>query len=214
MKKTAILFVLAAMIGCNNAGNKETANAPKADSPAVAAKPETPPPPPMDSATMMKKYQEYMTPGEMHKMLASWDGKWTTESTFWMDEKAPPSKSTGSCENKMILGGRYQQSIHTSSMMGQPFEGVGMTGYDNGKKVFVSTWQDNMGTGIMYLEGPYDTATKTMTLKGSYVDPVKGKTDVRQTFKIVDDKNQYMEMYGTTAGGKEMKWMEMKLVKK
>ena len=37
MKKTAILFVLAAMIGCNNADNKEAANTPKADSAAATA---------------------------------------------------------------------------------------------------------------------------------------------------------------------------------
>jgi hypothetical protein len=216
MKKTAILFVAAAMIGCNNAGN-EAAKTTKADSPAVAAAPaktETPAPPPMDSATQMKKWKEYMAPGDMHKMLASSEGKWTTEVTMYdEDAKKPPQKSTGTCENKAILGGRFLQSWHKGSAMGMPFEGMGTMGYDNYKKVFVSSWQDNMGTGIMNLEGPYDAATKTITLKGQWDDPIKGKMEMKETWKIIDDKNQLMEMYGIVAG-KETKWMEMKFAKK
>src|SRR3954462_15710324 len=126
MKKTAILLIVAALTGCNNAGN-EAAKSPKADSPAVAAasaKTETPAPAPMDSAAAMKKWQESMTPGDVHKMLASADGKWTTEVTMWEDEKKPPMKSTGSCENRMILGGRFQESTHKGTMMGKPFEGM------------------------------------------------------------------------------------------
>jgi hypothetical protein len=216
MKKIPILFVAAAIIGCNNTGN-ETAKTPKADSPAVAsapAKTETPAPPPMDSATAMKKWKEYMTPGDMHKMLAASDGKWTTEITSWEDENKPPQKSTGTCENKMILGGRYQESIHKSDMMGMPFESRSMTGYDNSRKVFVNTWQDNMGTGIIYMEGAYDAATKTLTLKGQCDDPVKGKIQMRQTLKMIDDKNKFMELYAASAGGKETKLIEMKFVKK
>jgi hypothetical protein len=31
----------------------------------------------------MKKWMDYMTPGEMHKMLASHTGKWSAKTTFW-----------------------------------------------------------------------------------------------------------------------------------
>lgn len=216
MKHTLILFAFAAMIGCNNASENKT-DAPKKDTaaaPATTAKAETPPPP-MDSATMMKKMMEYATPGEMHKMLASSDGKWTTETTMWMDPKAPPQKATGTSENKMILGGRYQQSTHKSNMGGMPFEGISTVAYDNTKKVFISTWIDNMGTGIMTMEGPYDAATKTISFKGKALDCTTGKDcEVRENFKIIDDKNQFMEMYMTPAGGKEYKCMELKLTKK
>jgi hypothetical protein len=98
--------------------------------------------------------------------------------------------------------------------MGQPFEGVGTVGYDNAKKVFVSTWTDNMGTGIMYMEGPWDEATKTITMKGKQTDPTTGKDmDVRQTVKIIDDKTQQVEMF-STQNGTEFKTMEIALKKK
>ena len=37
---------------------------------------------------------------------------------------------------------------------------------------------------------------------------------LRQTFKIVDDNNQVMEMYGAGPDGKEMKMMEIKYTRK
>jgi hypothetical protein len=167
----------------------------------------------MDSAAKMKAWMAYMTPGEPHKMLAASDGKWKTETTMWMEPGAQPQTSTGQATNKMIMGGRYQRTEHKSTMMGQSFEGEGITGYDNAKKVFVSTWIDNMGTGVMQMEGPWDDATKTMTLKGSCKDPITGKeTTMREVYKIIDDKHHEMQMY-STVDGKEYKNMEMKMTK-
>lgn len=220
MKKSAILFPLlvATMISCNNTTNNETANTKKVDSSAAApapAKETTLATPQMDSATMMKNWQEYMTPGDMQKMLASYNGTWSGEITMWMDPSKPPTKNIGTCENKMIMDGRYQLSTNKGNFNGMPFEGISTTGYDNAKKVFVNTWVDNMGTGIMYLEGPWDAATKTITLKGKSVDPMTGKSiEVRQTIKMIDDKNQLMEMYMIPASGKEYKSMEIKFTKK
>ena len=169
---------------------------------------------PMDSASMMKALQDYMTPGEVHKMLAKSNGTWNEDVTTWMDPSKPPIKSKATAVNKMILGGRYQQSTHTGSMMGMPFEGVGTVGFDNAKKMLVSTWVDNMGTGVMYMEGAYDSTTHTINFKGKMIDPMTGKdTDFRETFTMMDDNNQKIEMFATQ-GGKEMKSMEIVLKRK
>ncbi len=42
------------------------------------------------------------------------------------------------------------------------FEGMSLMGYDNAKKVFMSSWVDNMGSGIMQMEGTWDPNTKTI----------------------------------------------------
>ncbi|ALL08280.1 hypothetical protein AQ505_24060 [Pedobacter sp. PACM 27299] len=158
---------------------------------------------------MMKAWQAYMTPGDVHKMIANDDGKWDGEVTMWMAPGAPPTKSKTSSTNSMIMGGRYQKSIHEGNMMGMPFEGMSLLGYDNSKKTFVSTWIDNMGTGMMNMEGTWDDATKTINFKGKCVDPMTGKDmDVREVFKFVDKDHQVMEMYCNT-DGKEMKTMEI-----
>ncbi len=163
----------------------------------------------MDQAAAMRSWKEYMTPGTVHKMLAKSDGKWNVATSTWMDPSAPPMKSTGSVTNKMILGGRYQESMYTGQMMGQAFEGRSLMGYDNKKGMFKSVWMDNMGTGIMTLEGKWDDATHTITFTGMEVDPMSGvENPVRELFTYKDDNHQHMEMY-QTMNGQELKMMEI-----
>jgi hypothetical protein len=52
--------------------------------------------------------------------------------SLWIAEGAPPYVTKGTFKNKMVPGGRYQQSIYKADMIGMPFEGRGYTGYDNG----------------------------------------------------------------------------------
>ena len=164
----------------------------------------------MDQAAMMKAWQAFMTPGDIHKMLAKSDGKWTTETTLWEDPSKPPTKSAGTCMNMMVLGGRYQESVFKGTMMNQPFEGRGLLAYDNGKKVFVNTWVDNMGTGITKLEGKWDDATKSITFTGKTTDPLTGQdSPMKEVFTIKDDNHHMLEMYMTFPDGKEFKTMEI-----
>ena len=161
----------------------------------------------------MKAWQAYMTPGEPHKMLAKSNGTWNGDVTMWTPG-APAQKSKSVAVNKMIMNGLYQQSTHKGTMWGKPFEGISTVGYDNGRKVYVSTWIDNMGSGIMLMEGTWDDATKSIAFKGTCTDPSSGNVmNVRETFKIIDDKTQMMEMYMPGPDGKEFKTMEIKFTK-
>ena len=164
-----------------------------------------------DESAMMDVWMKYMTPGDFHKMLAKSEGKWNEEATFWMAPGAPPTTSNMSCENKMILGGRYQQSNHSGTVNEMPFEGMGTVGYDNAKKVFISTWIDNMGTGVMYMEGKYSAVKRNIVFRGKAVDPMTGMSNpVREVFTIVDDNTQTITMFNTVKG-KEFKSMEIQL---
>lgn len=167
-----------------------------------------------DQEAMQKAWMEYMTPGKMHQMLAEDDGEWVSESTFWMAPDAPPTTVTGLMVNKMILGGRYQESRYSAEMEGMSFEGIGFTGYDNARKVFITTWMDNMGTGIMTLEGKWNEADKSITFHGTMNDPASGgETEVRQVIKRIDENTQVMEMYDNR-NGTEFKSMEIKMTRK
>jgi hypothetical protein len=207
MKK--IVIVAACLIGFSSCSNQEATHEATDTN---AAHDQTAPV--MDSASMMKAWEMYMTPGDMHQMMNSFSGKWEGENSMWMAPDAPPSQSTSATEYKMVMGGRYLESIHTGNFEGMPFEGKSTLAYDNAKKVFMSTWIDNMGTGIMYMEGPWDEATKTMHLKGRMIDPMSGQeVDVREEYKVVDDKTHVLEMF-VTQGGQEFKNMEIKFTRK
>jgi len=170
----------------------------------------------VDDSTATKNYIAYATPGEPHKMIAKSNGTWNGEITMWPTADAPPSTSTATMVNKMIMDGRYQVSETKGNIMGMPFNGMGTTGYDNHKKVIMSTWIDNMGTGIMKLEGPWDEATKSTTLTGKIIDPASGREcEFKEVYTIIDDKNQKMEMFGPDPKtGKQIKSMEIKLTRK
>jgi len=172
---------------------------------------------PVDSATANKAWMDFATPGEMHKMLAKSDGVWTGANTTWMENGGKPITSTSEAANKMIFDGRYQVSEHKGNFMGMPFEGMSIVGYDNAKKKFVSTWIDNMGTGIMSSEGEWNSSTKSIEFKGKMSDPARpGKDcDIREVFTFIDDNTQKLEMYGPDGKtGKEYKTMEIMFTRK
>ena len=163
----------------------------------------------MDPA-MMAKMEAYAKPGEEHKMLASKTGKWTGKHKYWMEPGGPAMESVVHSEYAMLMD-RFLVDTTKGDMMGMPFEGHGMTGYDNLTKKWVATWVDNMGTGIMTMEGTYDAASKTTTMTGNMADPMAGKpTPMKMILKDVDADNYVMEMHCTNPkDGKLFKCMEI-----
>jgi hypothetical protein len=168
----------------------------------------------MDPQVMMETFKKLSTPGEPHKQLASLAGSWTTKTKEWMEPNKPPMESTGSVEMKTLLDGRFLQQEFTGDMMGQPYSGIGTSGYDNLRKRYVSTWIDSMGTGIFSMEGTASDDGKTITLKGQHDVPGGGHMTHRAIWKLVDANTQIFEMYGTHGHGKEMKMMEITYTRK
>ena len=165
-----------------------------------------------DDAT--KAYMNYMTPGAMHKWMAKLNGNWDVEITTYMNPAAP-EKSPGTSAVSSIMNGLYQVSDFKATMMGMPFQGHSIMGYDNAKKLFVSTWVDNFGSGIIYMTGTYDEATKTLHLKGNQTDPLTGKDSfIREEMKIINDDTYDLLMYGPAPDGKEMLFMSGRFKRK
>lgn len=162
-----------------------------------------------DSAAMMQAWQNFMTPGDKHKWMEETNGTWEAEVSQWMDPSAPPTKVKATLVQSSTLGGRYVVGKYSSTMMGMPMEGISTMGYDNARKLYVSTWIDNLGTGIVHMTGTFDDATKTLNLKGFQTDPMTGKdSEIREELTIIDKDSYTMSMFGTGFDGKEMKFME------
>ena len=178
----------------------------------VSAKDKKPAQP--DMQAMMETYKKLSTPGEPHKQLASLAGSWATKTKEWMDPSKPPMESTGTCEEKVLLDGRFLQQECTGEMMGQTFAGIGVLGYDNFTKKYVTTWISSMGTGIFFMNGTPSADGKTITLHGSHPDPFEGVMKHRATWKFVDANTQTFEMYGGHGHDKEKKMMEITYTRK
>lgn len=158
----------------------------------------------------MKAWQAFMTPGDMHKQLALGVGSWKMEIIMWMAPGTNPIKSTGTAQGEMILGDRYFKQTFKGDFMGMPMEGYSMTAYDNGKKQFIATWIDNMGTGMMITEGKWNPVKKAIEMRGKQTDPMTGKDcKIRETLTFQPDGSQFLEMW-MEQNGKEFKTMEIR----
>lgn len=163
-----------------------------------------------DQQDPMKAWMDYATPGPMHKMFEKMSGNWKTVMTMTDQASGQEMKSEGSAVFEMILGGRYMKSVHKSTMMGMPFEGMGLDAYDNKTGEFISMWVDNMGTGLMVMKGKFDEPAKTFHYTGAMVDPVAGgETKVRSVLKVVDENNSVFEMFTLAPDGNEYKMFTM-----
>jgi len=171
---------------------------------------------------MMAKMMELAQPGPEHKRLAGVVGTWSYTVKYWFSPDAPPNVSTGTAVAREVMSGRYFITEHTGKMqmpgadgkmLETEFKGMSVEGFDNVKKKFVSSWIDNMGTGIMNSEGTYDADSKTLTYRSEY-EPMPGmKTKVRETVKIADKDHHTFEFF-EDRGGTEVKTMEIQYVRK
>ncbi len=169
---------------------------------------------PMDEQAMMELWKQLGTPGKPHKQFAVLGGSWTTTTKEWMEPGKPPVESTGTAEMKMLLDGRFLYQEFNGQMMGQPFNGIGIDGYDNMRKKYVTAWMDTMGTGIFLMEGTASADGRTITLRGSHPEPGGGKMTHRAIWKLIDNNTQQFDMYGAHHGQNEMKMMEIVYTRK
>ncbi|HEY4882969.1 MAG TPA: DUF1579 domain-containing protein [Myxococcales bacterium] len=160
---------------------------------------------------MMEKYMKAATPGPEHQKLAKLAGKWKLQVTSWFAPGAPPQKSEGTAEFKSMLGGRYvTEEVHGSMGDQQPFEGRGLSGFDNVTRENFVVWVDSMSTGPMLMRGKCAVEAKKCALKGRAPDPVAGKeVPYSNTTTMTDDDHFTFALYGPGPGGKTFKMLEI-----
>jgi len=217
--KVRTLMTIVAM--CSMSGlamaqdHKAPAHKPEAK-PAQPAKPGDAAPAAGDMEKQMAAWAAASTPGEMHTLMAGRVGEWemSVESMNPMDP-SKPEKSGGTTVSKSIMGGRFVVSEVKGTMMGMPFEGMEICGYNNTTKKFESSWIDSMGTGIYSSTGTYDDKTKQINYTGEMDDPAMGKrVKMRSVVTIKDHDHHTFEMFGPGPDGKEAKMISISYTRK
>jgi hypothetical protein len=158
---------------------------------------------------MMPKMQAFGARTAGHEALDPKVGKWNVRiSMYWPDGKSDSMEGTS--EISWLFDGRYLQENVNSSFMGMPFQGRGLTAYDNLKKGYVQTWFDNMGTGIMVADGAFNPGQKTFAYTSESPDFVRGAYVKSRSLETLVDKDHFrVEMFGPGPDGKEMKTLEL-----
>jgi len=166
-------------------------------------------PPAMDP--QMEAWMKASTPSDNHKNLEIFNGNFTYTMKWWKGPEATPEESSGMTNGQWILGGHFIQQNVSGTAMGQPFEGISITGYDNVKGEYSTVWIDNMSTGMMTSHSQFDAATKSFSETGSFACPMTGKKDMtfRGAIQITDNDNYTYQMYSADETEKEFKMMEI-----
>ena len=155
-----------------------------------------------DQAEMMKKAEEAARPGPAHKALDALVGNWKAEVKCWADPGGAPEVSQGTAEAKWILEGHFLQQDFHGEMMGRPFNGRSLMGFDNSKQVFNSVWVSDMQTSMFTTEGKGDNGNKTLTLEGTASCPATGRTDIpmKTVFRLLSRDKFVFEMFDGSKG--------------
>jgi hypothetical protein len=171
--------------------------------------------PSAEEKAMMEAWAKAATPGPQHKWLAGKVGKWDFAGKFWTDPSQPPTPSNGTAERTLMLGGRVVgEKVASPEMMGQPFEGYGLTGYDNVTQEYWGTWSDTMGTGLMVSKGKCDDKG-ACTFSAEFVDAMTGKKKtLRMASRDEGPDKEVHEFWEKGPDGKEFKSMELVYTRK
>ncbi len=122
---------------------------------------------------------------------------------------APPITSTSTLTNGMAMGGLFQVSEIIYTIGGQQTRGVRVTGYDTNKQIFTRAMIQDGGNGVA-MEGPWDAATKSITMRYKQQNNTTGKeNNMKEVYTFVDENTEILEIY-RLEGGKESKILHVK----
>ncbi len=147
----------------------------------------------------MAEMMRLSTPNEHHAKLGKAIGNWIAKTSFIMDPSQPPSTGEGTMSVKWVLGGRYIMSEFKMDFMGEPFEGIGYTGYDIAHEQYIATWADTLSTAITSMTGNMDE-DGTLTLYGT-ATTAKGDNLIKIVSTWIDEDTMTDKFYDQMPDG-------------
>lgn len=166
---------------------------------------------------MMKKWKEVSTPGENHKKLDAFIGKWDVESKMWPGGPATaPVVDKGSTTYAWDLGGRFVKQEYDGMMMGMSMHGTGYTGYDNYAKKYIGVWMDNSSTSFFPMDGAFNKEGNVLTMYGKMDEWMTGEIgkNVKYVIRFLSKDKIVFEIHDLSLGEANTKMMEMTMTRK
>jgi hypothetical protein len=163
-----------------------------------------------EEAATHEAWMKSMTPGPEHAHMAKSAGEWDAVVSWRMAPDAPWTTEKGRETRTVIFNGLYVQSEFHGSMMGTPFTGKMIEGFNNVTRKLESVWIDSMSSGMMIQTGEMSSDGKTITMAGTCADPMTSKSKaVKTIITIADDSSHTMKMFDVDASGKEFESMKI-----
>lgn len=179
---------------------------------ALSQEPEKP-----DPMKMLELMQKYATPGEHHKRMAAFVGEWDYELKLWMAPGAPPMLSKGTATTRWLVENLWMLTEMKGNMMGMPFHGFSISGFDLFKKKHVGCAFNNMGTALMTMEGVVvDPTGKLEVSYGTLDEYLTGEHDkaVKYVHRVIDADHYVLEIHDLGVGEDGLKVMEFRFARR
>src|SRR5262245_8399739 len=155
---------------------------------------------PMSPEDMQKMMDEMAKPVKQNEQIAATAGAWESDVSMWMQPGAEPTKSKGSMTAKSVCNGLWLLGEHHGEMMGKPFDGLEIFGYDKERKQYFGVWVCSMGTTPEVVWGTSDDDGKTITLTGSETTCCGMTYTPKWVIKNVDADHSTFEHWSKMAG--------------
>ena len=157
---------------------------------------------------MQKAMEAYSTPGKGQKFLALRDGDWNWIWTMWMGPNGQTMSAKGEVDMDIEFGGRYLVSEIEGSIIGQPgkFKALNIVGYNNARKVFVSSMLSSEITGIDSGVGTPNADWTQIDWVQQETNPMTGKVEEYRAVEKIEGQDKFtITEYRKGPGGKEYK---------
>ena len=177
-------------------GSTATLNRPRTEDKSASREPD------INKEEMQRKVEEAGRPGAGHKALEPLVGNWKAEVKCWMEPGGQPNVSQATAQAKWTLNGRFLEEDFQGEMMGKPFRGRSLIGYDNTKQTFNSVWVSDMQTSMFTTEGKGESGNKVITMEGKASCPATGQRDLlmKTVLRVLGPDKHVFEMFDRSRG--------------
>ncbi len=154
-----------------------------------------------DEEEMMEKAKAAATPGPAHEALGNLVGNWQAEVRCWGGPGGEAQMSTATAKGTWIMNGLFLQEDFSGEMMGRPFNGRTILGYDNVLETFKMVWLSDNQTSLFVADGDGEHDYRLITFEGIGTCPIKGEVRTRVVLRIYNPDRHELEMFDLTDGG-------------
>lgn len=170
----------------------------------IAAQEANPPkkPRPDPIAAMEAKEKKFTEPGQAHKPLERFLGRWSTETRYFlMGGATTPEK--GSAECSWLMQGRWMKCVWSGQSFAKPAETFSLIGYDNYRKNYVMTTVTSQGTAMAHAAGDLNADGSPLALFGTTDDYVGEEPDrmMKYLWRFAAADTIVSETYDLQLGG-------------
>ena len=146
--------------------------------------------------------QDPTQPTEHHKQIAATVGEWI--GTLTPVKEGATQEPIVANETVTAVGDFWTSSSFHCELMGKPYHGTGVFGYDVVKRRFVGTWADSMSSHLAVMEGQMDPKTKTIVMRWEGPDETGATVPHRYEAVRTADSNTMTFFAGPGDGVKTM----------